>query len=34
MECLIERVVFDDLDFRSSNFSYDARDLLQKVGAH
>jgi serine/threonine protein kinase len=33
MECLIERVVFDDLDFRSCNISYDARDLLQKVGA-
>jgi len=31
LECLIERVVFDDLDFRSCNFSYDARDLLQKL---
>lgn len=33
MECLTERVVFDDLDFRGCNFSYDARDLLQKVGS-
>lgn len=31
MECLTERVVFDDLDFKSSNFSYDARDLLHKL---
>ena len=33
MECLTERVVWDDVDFRGSNFSYDARDLLQKVGS-
>lgn len=33
LECLTDRVVFDDLDFRGSNFSYDARDLLQKVSA-
>ncbi len=34
MECLTERVLYDDLEFRSSHFSYDAMDLLQKVSAN
>jgi len=31
LDCLRDRVVYNDLDFRGFNFSYDARDLLQKL---